>query len=448
MRNPAAFIITPVSDQVLFIFTPILVFGVFVIAWLAGAGLEAAFVAATVGAAGHHLPGMMRAYADKELFSQFRRRFIAAPVILVTVCSFAMYFQIAAVNAVMLIWGFWHGLAQIYGFARIYDRKAQTPMSISGRADLILLIAWFAHGVIASDNRMAELAALFVDSGFGFPTSSALAVTARIWLSGSVLYTLWYVFRLARLRQSGFHVSSNKLLILALSLVYWNVVMIAVPITIVSIAMFELFHDVQYLAIVWSFNRNRKDRGALNHGFARLFYNTGTTGLGLYLLTVLIYGSFALGQYWHPDASVRNAAIVFFTVSTLLHFYYDGFIWKLRQPSISGTLNAGRDPYNPAGSTVPAHAGKWAILIIVLVILAWLQQTDVRTALERSRMVREAVPASFQANKRLAVELEKSGDAAGALSAYRATQNINPSDPEVQAALIRLSSDVPFEIIE
>src|SRR5215510_13797129 len=41
---------------------------------------------ASFGAVGHHLPGMMRAYGDRQLFERFKFRFVLAPILLVAAC--------------------------------------------------------------------------------------------------------------------------------------------------------------------------------------------------------------------------------------------------------------------------------------------------------------------------------------------------------------------------
>ena len=40
----------------------------------------------SLGAIGHHFPGLLRAYGDRALFRRFRARFIAAPVVLAALC--------------------------------------------------------------------------------------------------------------------------------------------------------------------------------------------------------------------------------------------------------------------------------------------------------------------------------------------------------------------------
>ena len=85
---------------------------------------EIALYVVAFGATGHHLPGMMRAYGDRQLFRRFRTRFIVAPLFLLTVSLLSAWWQLSALLLFALLWGIWHGMMQVYGFARIYDAKA------------------------------------------------------------------------------------------------------------------------------------------------------------------------------------------------------------------------------------------------------------------------------------------------------------------------------------
>ena len=92
------------------------------------------------GAMGHHLPGMLRAYGDRELFRRFRTRFLLAPLILLGVCAavFAFY-DLDGLILVAVLWATWHAWMQVYGFLRIYDSK--TGRVDPARPDLTCMCA-------------------------------------------------------------------------------------------------------------------------------------------------------------------------------------------------------------------------------------------------------------------------------------------------------------------
>src|SRR4029077_10019375 len=91
-------------------------------------------------------------------------------------------------------------------------------------------------------------------------------------------------------------------------------------------------HDVQYLSIVWIYNRNRVEKDKSISGFMRFVFRRSGSLLGLYVGLVLAYGSLGLLKEVQIDV-VKRALTGLVAASGLLHFYYDGFIWKVREKS-------------------------------------------------------------------------------------------------------------------
>ena len=72
--------------------------------------------------------------------------------------------------------------------------------------------------------------------------------------------TIAFIGRLVYGRARGNRQSPAKLWLLATSIVFWWYSDVLVSNMLVGIALFEVFHDIQYLTIVWIFNLNRVDR--------------------------------------------------------------------------------------------------------------------------------------------------------------------------------------------
>src|SRR5215831_11705551 len=117
-------IFSPLQDMTLVMFTPVLILLVFAAAQY-GAWMDGLLAFALVLAMAHYLPGMLRAYGDRALFRRFRTRLIAAPLLLVGTTTFFAYRNLHAVLLLTALWGMWHWMMQSYGFARIYDAKAE-----------------------------------------------------------------------------------------------------------------------------------------------------------------------------------------------------------------------------------------------------------------------------------------------------------------------------------
>ena len=119
-------ILGPWQDWLLFIGTPALILPLVLLARTRVRIEDLAFLVASFGAVGHHFPGLLRAYGDRELFQRFQVRFVVAPLFLVAVCVFCISQEFSGLTLVLYAWGVWHGLAQTYGFLRIYDAKVQS----------------------------------------------------------------------------------------------------------------------------------------------------------------------------------------------------------------------------------------------------------------------------------------------------------------------------------
>ena len=79
-------IIDPFRDLLLIVGAPLIIFPAL---WAAQSRFrpdQIYLFVASFGAVGHHLPGMMRAYGDRFLFTRFSYRFLLTPLLLGGVC--------------------------------------------------------------------------------------------------------------------------------------------------------------------------------------------------------------------------------------------------------------------------------------------------------------------------------------------------------------------------
>src|SRR6266404_8383787 len=158
--SPSRWIMNSWWDQLLIVSTPLLVVpAVFLLASpRVGVQVETiAMVTTAFFALGHHLPGMMRAYGDQELFRRFRLRFILTPLILIAV-SFPLYrYHYDVFLMTLYFWGSWHGLMQLYGFVRIYDAKVGSTAPVTAYLDWLMCLSWFPTALLFSQKKTADL---------------------------------------------------------------------------------------------------------------------------------------------------------------------------------------------------------------------------------------------------------------------------------------------------
>lgn len=390
------------------------------------------------GAMGHHLPGMIRAYGDRALFRRFRTRFIVAPLALLAVCIWSSVYNIQAIQLVALSWGIWHGMMQTYGFCRIYDAKASGKATGRARTDLALCFAWFLGAVLLSPMRFRTCLDLYYESG-GPVVPPALIVDLRYGVGFALAaVTALFLWRQWRDWKTAGVVSPIKITLLVSSISFWWYCNNGVQNILVGIALFEVFHDVQYLAIVWIYNRARVERDESIRGFMRFVFRRSGSLIGVYVGLVLAYGSIALTTSGVSVEAIKHALIGVVTASALLHFYYDGFIWKVRESQTRTML--GIDSSGAATLPTPRtwpmwvrHGLRWAILVVPVAALCAAQLGGrVVPAVERTAKVAEVLPADPQAQLNYGRALHGAGRLEEAIERYQNALGRNPKLAEAE----------------
>ena len=155
-KNRSIWILNPAADLTLIIGAPLLIFiGIMAAKGIWSSATITSFI--MIWAIGHHLPGMMRAYGDPELFRRFWVRLILAPLFLLAVCIFAFWTTVnSGLIAIAAIWGWWHYLMQAYGFVRIYDSKAGSFAATTRWLDQGMCLTWFAAAVVLEVGKVGH----------------------------------------------------------------------------------------------------------------------------------------------------------------------------------------------------------------------------------------------------------------------------------------------------
>ena len=445
----------PVQDLVLLVATPILILPLAFVFEGRETAYTVGLLVAGFGALGHHLPGMMRAYGDRALFRRFRTRFLVSPIVFALAALGFAANGLNGVSLIVLLWGIWHGALQVYGFLRIYDARVGATERLTARLDWFLCIGWFAFGVLHSPGRLGELLELWYALGapllspelfWGFRTAFDLALFGL---------TAVFVFRAGRDLLVGKGQHPIKLLAAAMSFGFWWWCSVHVPYAVLGVALFEVFHDVQYLSIVWVFNRRRardEDAGF----FTRVLFGGGRAMLFVYVGLVLGYGLFRFLPEAVANPAVQRGVLALVAASTMLHFYFDGFIWKIREGGTGAALGIRRSPgataVEPAaGPWLTPHAIKWAgLFFLPLAVLFGLERRAAAAPLEeRYENLTTLVPESAEFQHNLGFAYRESGDLEAAEARYRRAIELDPEYPRAHANLgIALLSQGEWEEAE
>lgn len=384
---------------------------------------------ASFGAVGHHLPGMMRAYGDRFLFERFKYRFVLSPLVLGGTCLLFAVQELSAMVLVAYVWGVWHGLMQTYGFLRIYDAKVGSVSKWTARLDHAMCLTWFAAAVLWSPTRMGKILTDYYRSGGALVPPAMVAAATNVWLVATALVTLGFVGHLLYQRARGTSQSPAKLMLMATSIAFWWYSNVSVSNMLVGIALFEIFHDVQYLTIVWIFNLNRVDREPGVGGFTRFLFRRSSGLAGLYVGLVAAYGSLNFIPTGLSNPTLGRSLTGLLTASALLHFYYDGFIWKVREQSVRESLGlrAGRTrPIEGSGPSPWAHGLKWAAFVVPVAWFGLAETRGTMLALERDRAIVQSVPRSAEARNNLGGALLVRGEIDEAIQHLQEAVRLDP----------------------
>src|SRR6266699_2188017 len=368
-------------DLILYVGTPLLIIPLFTLAQARWSAQEIYLFVAAFGAMGHHLPGMIRAYGDRALFERFRGRFIIAPIFLLAVCV-GFYVSDIKTNPVVMIvflWGVWHGMMQTYGFGRIYDAKTGSFAALTRRLDFATCGIWFAAGVILSPARMTDTLEGFYGCGLPFISPGGIHALQQTLLFAAVAVSILWLANYGRMWVAGTRQNPVKLALFITSVAFWWYCNNGVANILAGIALFEVFHDVQYLSLVWIYNRNRVEKDSSIGGFMRFIFRRSGSLVGLYIGLVFAYGSLGIFKERVDVETIKRVLTGVVAASGLLHFYYDGFIWKVRERATrehlglaAGNVSAASREFLPSWLL---HGLKWVALFVIPLGALWIGQT-------------------------------------------------------------------------
>jgi hypothetical protein len=279
----------------------------------------------------HLFAVVFRSHVNQTVFMRFWPRFVFVPIVL-----FLVFWANPIVRAVGLVlagfWDVYHTSMQNFGFCRIYDSKLGNPAE-KGR----LLDVWMNH--------LVYIGPIFLGMSFQSHFASLNEFSQKIWhydgvlstvrsvqaslaitvLVAAAVYIPFYVFRYWQMSREGYRVSPQKIALLLSTAIgsIWAWTFLR-PIEAFFVANF--FHGLQYFAIVWWTERRsltttlRLPDATWSRSVVLASFLLIVTAVGIWYL-VMGLGSIA----W---------AVSLALVISLMHFWYDGFIWSVRKHQV------------------------------------------------------------------------------------------------------------------
>ncbi|MFO0549173.1 MAG: hypothetical protein U0271_12350 [Polyangiaceae bacterium] len=276
----------------------------------------------------HLVAVFFRSHGNGSIRRRHPLRFLVVPPVLVAAIAISPAAAIVS-SVVVVFWDVYHSALQTFGFARIYDQRAGNGPRVGRRLDLMLNLVLYAGPILGGATMLAHVGKLedLSDVGATFFTrvpvsmSNHHATIARVVALGLTLAVVVYVLGYVRLARQGYRVSPPKVFLVA-STGFCSVVAWGLNPWGLAFAIMNIFHAVQYLALVWWSEGRRLATARRLPG--------RVAGLAVYLVLVLAYG-FAADR---ADVDDRVLWAVAQTVA-LMHFWYDGFVWSVTRKDVS-----------------------------------------------------------------------------------------------------------------
>lgn len=251
-----------------------------------------------------------RSHGNPDVFERWPWRFTYVPLALfATIMVFPLARAAAAVTAVW--WDVYHSSLQTFGIGRIYDRLAGNDPE-EGRWPEIVLNHFLYIGPILAGASLPLHTRVFLEfDGTGQALAEAI-MRARpafggwlVLLGGTYVvgFLVWARGRNVPARKLWLYVSTA-----ATSVWAWGFNPLGMALFIMN-----FFHALQYFALVWRYEERN---------IARVF--------GRYALAGFVGGAVAYGIVGGLLGELSQTALCVTLVVSLMHFWYDGFIWSVR----------------------------------------------------------------------------------------------------------------------
>jgi hypothetical protein len=287
----------------------------------------------------HVIATFTRIAFDRASFREHRFLILVLPVLVVGgTVSAVLVAGPWILPTTYFYWQWLHYTRQSYGISRIYQLKTATHATTRDRLGNGMLYLVAAAGVLhRSSQGWTEL--------LGFPLRMIpvppLVAQAATALAGAVV--LMWLARELRAARAG-RIDAAYALYLASHLVIFAVGYFIVPDINSGWLVVNVWHNGQYLLLVWMYNNNRfRTPGAPPRG---LLARISQDGYGVIyavtclLVTTLFYATLdrALGLF---AASTLPLMLIVYQAINFHHYVVDAVIWKVRKKPLRETLGVG-----------------------------------------------------------------------------------------------------------
>jgi hypothetical protein len=234
-----------------------------------------------------------------------------------------------------LYWQWWHYTRQSYGVSRIYQRKAGVG------DDLLAKLVMYAVPTCGILFRSYQEPAKFLFAEVKVLPVPFLLLTLSVAFAAGVT-ALWVMRQVAAWRAGT--LSPAYTLYVSSHLLIFTVGYLLIRDINHGWLVLNVWHNAQYILIVWMFNNNRFKAGV--EARARFLStisqrrNVGRYFLACLAISTAFYVALALTLNWvaAATAAALPLVVVAYQVINFHHYIVDSIIWKVRKKSLRQNL--------------------------------------------------------------------------------------------------------------
>ena len=340
-QHSSAFIADAIFDCLFFIGSPILALCLAYLIFRNDSPLASAYffgvdttvfalIAARIFTQAHIFLVIGRSHLNRNIFRQFPIRFTVVPLLLILL-AFVSDIVLIALIVIGGMWDIYHSSLQTFGLARIYDAKLGNNPEIGRSLDIYLNHFLYIGAILSGINFIPSLKNIFNYRNhpltLGEPVvtfiQSHIGLIQDFVKLSFILYLIYYLLCYMQLMRNGYRFSIQKFTLLIVTAIVsytaWNTFPFPVALFVVN-----CFHALQYFAIVWYTE---------NKNLLTLSPKFNTRWGGTLLLALLVAIPFAYGSLVIFQKGIR-ALFCIASVFSLMHYWYDGFIWSVRKKQV------------------------------------------------------------------------------------------------------------------
>ena len=287
----------------------------------------------------HVIATFTRLTLDTESFKEHKFLVVALPwIILAATLSVAFTLGTWAIATTSLYWQWFHYTRQSYGIMRLYGRKAGEAVVRDTRWTIRAMYLVPLWGIL---HRSLQGAEKFLGTEVAYlPTHPYMVFGVEILALGAV--SMWAFGQVRAWQERRFSLPLTLYMLSHFCIFY--VGYIAIQHIDHGWLVLNVWHNVQYILVVWMYNNIRFKNGVdKNHWFLSLLSQEKVMNVIAYfaftlLATTVVYGTINYTLRLDFLVAFPMAAIIIYQTVNFHHYVVDGLIWKLRKKKVRQTL--------------------------------------------------------------------------------------------------------------